>query len=113
MGSEDRTTERKPPQKSAVSAHVNPFKILDHVLNTKVELAVGEIIGVSCELLTLLMDSIKIKIQPSAPIGLRIMHEKVKTNLRHILTNLLGRELTNDKITSCEYEVSHLPPPMH
>jgi hypothetical protein len=70
MATEDRSLEKKLPRKSAVSAHVNPFKILDHVLNTKVELAVGEVIGVSRELSTLLADSIKIKTQASVPVGL-------------------------------------------
>ena len=48
VATKERTVERKTPCGSAVSAHINPFKVLDHVLNTKVELAVGEIIGVSC-----------------------------------------------------------------
>ena len=45
--SEDKVADRKPLRKSAVSAHINPFEILDQVLSTKVELAVGEVIGVS------------------------------------------------------------------
>jgi len=60
LASEDRTIGKESPRKSAVSAHVNPFKILDHVLNTKVELAV-EKYGVSRELSTLLADSIKLE----------------------------------------------------
>src|SRR3984885_628269 len=58
---EDKLTERKPLRKSAVSAHISPFKILDHILSAKVELAVGEVIGVSRELSTLLAESIKVK----------------------------------------------------
>ena len=50
LASEERTVEKKVPHKSAVAAHVNPFKILDHVLNMKVELAVGEILGGSRKL---------------------------------------------------------------
>jgi hypothetical protein len=70
VATEDRAVEKKAPRKSAISAHVNPFKILDHVLNTKVELAVGEVIGVSRELSTLLAESIKMKVQNSVPVGL-------------------------------------------
>jgi len=84
--SEDRTIEKKSPRKSAVSAHVNPFKILDHVLNTKVELAVGEIIGVSRELSTLLADSIKVRTQPSAPVGLAT---SFRTKTRGLLIKLM------------------------
>jgi len=63
---EDKAVEKRVPRKSAVAAHVNPFNVLNHVLNTKVELAVGEIFGVSRELSTMLADSIKIKPQPPA-----------------------------------------------
>jgi len=83
--SEDRTIEKRPPRKSAVSAHVNPFNVLDHVLNTKVELAVGEIIGVSRELSTLLADSIKIRTLPSAPVGLAT---SFRTKTRGLLIKL-------------------------
>jgi hypothetical protein len=82
---EDKPTERKPLRKSAVSAHINPFKILDHVLSTKVELAVGEVIGVSRELSMLLADSIKVKNQPFVPVGLAT---SFRTKTRGLLIKL-------------------------
>ena len=85
VAAEEKSVEKKVPRKSAVSAHVNPFKVLDHVLNTKVELAVGEIIGVSRELSTLLADSIKIKSQVSAPVGLAT---SFRTKTRGLLIKL-------------------------
>lgn len=53
--------------KSAVSAHVDAFQILDRVLSSKVELAVGEVIGVSCELTNLLHENIKLKPSKETP----------------------------------------------
>lgn len=44
----------KQTQKSAVSAHVDPFHVLDRVLSSKVELTIGEVLGVSRELTNLL-----------------------------------------------------------
>src|SRR6266436_3453762 len=82
---EEKLTERKPLRKSAVSAHINPFKILDHVLSTKVELAVGEVIGVSRELSMLLADSIKVKNQPFTPVGLAT---SFRTKTRGLLIKL-------------------------
>lgn len=49
-------------RKSAVSDHVNSFDVLNRLLGTKVELAVGEVIGVSRELSAMLSDTIKMKI---------------------------------------------------
>jgi hypothetical protein len=83
--SEDKVAERKPLRKSAVSAHINPFKILDQVLSTKVELAVGEVIGVSRELSMLLADSIKVKNQPFVPVGLAT---SFRTKTRGLLIKL-------------------------
>ena len=82
---EDKLTERKPLRKSAVSAHISPFKILDHILSAKVELAVGEVIGVSRELSTLLADSIKVKNQPFVPVGLAT---SFRTKTRGLLIKL-------------------------
>jgi len=47
---EGKLTEKKPGRQSAISEHVNVLGVLDQVLNAKVELAVGEVIGVSREL---------------------------------------------------------------
>ena len=82
---EDKAVEKRVPRKSAVAAHVNPFNVLNHVLNTKVELAVGEIFGISRELSTMLADSIKIKPQPSASVGIAT---SFRTKTRGLLIKL-------------------------
>ncbi|KIM71157.1 hypothetical protein PILCRDRAFT_805321, partial [Piloderma croceum F 1598] len=81
----DKTFEKRPPRKSAISSHIDPFQILDHVLGTKVELCVGEVLGVSRELSGLLADSIRFKAQPSAPVGLAT---SFRTKTRGLLIKL-------------------------
>jgi len=81
----DKTIERRPLRKSAISSHIDPFQILDHVLGTKVELCVGEVLGVSRELSGLLADSIRFKTQPSAPVGLAT---SFRTKTRGLLIKL-------------------------
>lgn len=57
-----QSTDRKTvPRRSAVSAHVDPMNIMNQLLNTRVSLAVGEVLGVSRELSGMLSDSIKLK----------------------------------------------------
>lgn len=55
-------------QKSAISAHMDPFNVLDRVLSLKVKLAVGEVLGVSCELMNLLRENIKLKPGKEMPV---------------------------------------------
>ena len=55
------------------------------MLSTKVELAVGEVIGVSRELSMLLADSIKVKNQPFIPVGLAT---SFRTKTRGLLIKL-------------------------
>jgi hypothetical protein len=65
--------DRKPvPRQSAVSAHVDPVNVMNQLLNTRITLAVGEVLGISRELSSMVSDSIKIKsVKPtSAPVGL-------------------------------------------
>jgi hypothetical protein len=65
--------ERKPvPRQSAVSAHVDPVNVMNQLLNTRITLAVGEVLGISRELSSMVSDSIKIKSTktPSVPVGL-------------------------------------------
>jgi hypothetical protein len=81
---EDKIIEKKSPHKSAISAHINPFKVPDHVLNSKVELAVGEVFGISHKLLNLLADSMKFKSQQGA-IGLTM---SFRTKTRGLLIKL-------------------------
>jgi len=59
------------PRKSAVSAHIDPMNIMNQLLDARVSLAVGEVLGVSRELSGMLSDSIKLKSgkTPSVPVG--------------------------------------------
>jgi hypothetical protein len=47
-------------QSSAVSDHVNTFNVLDRLLNSKVEMAVGEVISVSKDVSAMLLEAIRI-----------------------------------------------------
>lgn len=58
--------EKKPlnVRKSEVSSHVQPMNVLDQVLNTRIDLAIGEVLGISKDLSYLLGDKIKPKSMP-------------------------------------------------
>ena len=53
--------DKRMARQSAISEHVNVLNVLDRVLNTRVEVAVGEIIGVSRELSNQLVNAMKFK----------------------------------------------------
>jgi hypothetical protein len=56
-------------RQSEVSSQVKPLGVLNQVLNTRIELAIGEVLGISKDLSALLGDKIKPKTtKPSAPI---------------------------------------------
>ena len=75
-----KSLDKRLPRSSAVSEHVNVLGVLDQVLNAKVELAVGEIIGVSRELSGQLANAIKFKAnKQSEPVGLTTVGKKIKT----------------------------------
>jgi hypothetical protein len=66
-----KTPEKRTTRKSAVSEYVNSFDVLNRLLGAKIELAVGEVIGVSKELSSMLADSIRMKnSKEHAPVGL-------------------------------------------
>jgi hypothetical protein len=58
--------EKRIPRQSAISEHVNVLNVLDRVLNTRVDVAVGEIIGVSKELSNQLANAMKFKSSKAA-----------------------------------------------
>jgi hypothetical protein len=62
-----QTPERNTRQ-SEVSAQVKTIGVLNQVLNTCIDLAIGEVLGILKEVSTLLGDKIKIKSKPVAPI---------------------------------------------
>ncbi|KZP29953.1 hypothetical protein FIBSPDRAFT_726795, partial [Athelia psychrophila] len=49
------------PRQSEVSAHTRPMSILNQMLNTRIDLAFGEVLGMSKELSGLMCDKIKLK----------------------------------------------------
>jgi len=63
--SEKMAQRKKPqPRQSAISAYVDPMRILNQVLGTEVHIALGEILGVSNKLSDLLVENMKKKSQP-------------------------------------------------
>ena len=62
----NKAAQRKKPQprQSAISAYVDPMRVLDHVLNTEVRMALGEVLGVSNKLSDLLVENMKKKSAP-------------------------------------------------
>jgi hypothetical protein len=77
---EGKMVDKRPLRRSAISEHVNVLGVLDQVLNAKVELAIGEVIGVSHELSDKLANTIKFKSsRQSEPVGLATLTKQVKT----------------------------------
>ena len=64
--SEKTVPSRKKPQprQSAISAFVDPMRVLNQVLGTEVHMALGEILGVSNKLSDLLIENMKKKSNP-------------------------------------------------
>ena len=56
------------PRQSAVSAHVDPMNVMNQLLNTRISLAVGEVLGISRELSAMVSDSIKVKSVKTPPV---------------------------------------------
>jgi len=54
-------TDKRAPRKSAITERVNVLGVLDQLLNAKVELAVGEVIGISREVAGQLSNVMKLK----------------------------------------------------
>jgi hypothetical protein len=64
------TGEKKTPSRqSAVSAHVDPMNVMNQLLNTRVTLAVGEVLGISRELSSMVSESIKVKSVKPSPVS--------------------------------------------
>ncbi|KIM75081.1 hypothetical protein PILCRDRAFT_92282 [Piloderma croceum F 1598] len=86
---EGKAMEKRFPRKSAVSEQVNIMGVLDHVLNAKVELAVGEIIGVSRELSGQLANVIKFRPGKQADtVGLTTLGNSFRTKTRGLLIKI-------------------------
>jgi hypothetical protein len=87
---EGRAVDKRLPRKSAVSEQVNVMGVLDHVLNAKVELAIGEIIGVSRELSGQLANVIKFRPGKQADaVGLTTLGNSFKTKTRGLLIKIM------------------------
>src|ERR1700733_2834092 len=86
---EGKTVEKRFPRRSAVSEQVNVMGVLDHVLNAKVELAVGEIIGVSRELSGQLANVIKFRPgKHGDAVGLTTFGNSFRTKTRGLLIKI-------------------------
>ena len=57
--------KRPPGRQSAVSAQVRPVDVMNKILNTLITLAVGEVMGVSKDVSSLIQDILKPKTQPA------------------------------------------------
>ena len=57
--------KRPPGRQSAVSAQVRPVDVMNKILNTPITLAVGEVMGVSKDVSSLIQDILKPKTQPA------------------------------------------------
>lgn len=55
--------EKRVPRHSDISANVKPADLLDQILNTRLDVGVGEILGVSRELSNLLHERLRVKAQ--------------------------------------------------
>jgi len=63
-------TPEKHTRQSEVSAQVKTVGVLNQVLNTRIDLAIGEVLGISKDLSALLGDKIKLKTsKPSVPVA--------------------------------------------
>ncbi|KAI0057652.1 hypothetical protein BV25DRAFT_1767739, partial [Artomyces pyxidatus] len=58
---------RQPARQSALAAYVDPMRVLNSVLGASVSLPVGDLLGVSKELATLLNDSLKSRAVQNVP----------------------------------------------
>jgi hypothetical protein len=86
---EGKMVEKRFPRRSAVSEQVNVMGVLDHVLNAKVELAVGEIIGVSRELSGQLANVIKFRPgKHGDAVGLTTFGNSFRTKTRGLLIKI-------------------------
>lgn len=57
------------PRQSELTAQAKPLRVLNQVLNTRIDLAIGEVLGISRELSTMLGEKIKPKsTKPSGPV---------------------------------------------
>ncbi|KAF7965113.1 hypothetical protein HWV62_45565 [Athelia sp. TMB] len=67
--------EKRAPvtRQSEVSSLVKPVSVLNQVLNTKINLAIGEVLGISRELSGLLTDKIKVRTQKPVPTAVSSM----------------------------------------
>lgn len=70
LDAQKQHVDRKPaaPRKSEILQHEQSSGVLDRLLSTKVDLAIGEVLGISMELSGMLGDKIKPKLTKMPPI---------------------------------------------
>ena len=87
---EIKNPDRRLPRRSAISEHVNVLGVLDQVLNAKVELAVGEIIGVSRELSGQLANAMRMKsAKPSETVGMAALASTFRAKTHGLLIKIM------------------------
>ena len=86
---EVKVLDKHAPRKSTISEHVNLMNVLNQVLGAKVELAVGEIIGISRELSGQLSNSIKFKaVKQLDTVGLTTVDDSFRTKTHGLLIKI-------------------------
>lgn len=93
--------EKRPPliRQSEIAMHTKPMSILNQMLNTRVDLAIGEVLGISKELSGMFNDKIKFKTPPkpiapvitSFPVKATTFHAKNSALLIKIEMHVSGR----------------------
>ena len=83
------TNRLQPPHRqSAVSAQVAPISVLNQILNSKINVAIGELLGVSKEVTGLLTDSLKLKPSKFFESGPSAVATAYRTDTRGLLIKL-------------------------
>lgn len=89
---EKHSLEKRQPRRSAVSSYVDKFRVLDHLLNTKVEISIGEVFAVSRELSAMLTDALRMKsagtIEPTEAVPVGFTMQGLRTKTRGLLIKL-------------------------
>jgi len=85
-----KVIEKRPLRTSPIANHVDRSSVLNRLLDARVELAVGEVFGVSRELSTMLADAIKARnVKSQAPVGLTTRSAAVfRTKTRGLLIKI-------------------------
>lgn len=85
------------PRQSEITAHTRPVQILNQLLNTRIDLAIGEVLGISKELSGMMSDKIKMKsakVMPPVATFASSLHTKSRGNLINLHMQCDGRQIS-------------------